>query len=85
MKCLGIMLLSLLFLSGCSSLPALAALLPTGTAVAGEGVTTNLMSAATMIYVQLLALWLLVPTALFVSAVLRIRRLRRQREHDLIK
>lgn len=37
-----------------------------------------------MIYLQLIAIWLLVPAILFAAAVLRIRRLRRKREHDLI-
>lgn len=37
-----------------------------------------------MNYVALVALWLFVPALVFFSAVLRVRRLRRQREHDLI-
>jgi|SRR5438477_8358929 len=37
-----------------------------------------------MNYVALIALWLLVPVSAYFAAVLRIRRLRRQREHDLI-
>jgi hypothetical protein len=37
-----------------------------------------------MNYFTLIALWLFVPSIAFFAAVLRIRRLRRQREHDLI-
>ena len=37
-----------------------------------------------MNYLALIALWLLVPTIAFFAAVLRIRCLRRRREHDLI-
>jgi hypothetical protein len=37
-----------------------------------------------MIALQLIALWLFVPAVLFAVATLRIRRLRREREHDLI-
>jgi len=37
-----------------------------------------------MIALQLIALWLFVPVALFAIATIRIRRLRREREHDLI-
>jgi len=37
-----------------------------------------------MITLQLIALWLMVPVILFAVATLRIRRLRREREHDLI-
>lgn len=35
-------------------------------------------------YLQLIALWLLVPSIIYASAALRVRRLRRHREHDLI-
>jgi hypothetical protein len=38
----------------------------------------------TIIYLQLIALWLFVPALVFASAVFRVRRLRRHREHDLI-
>lgn len=37
-----------------------------------------------MIYIPLIALWLLLPAIAFFTAVLRVRRLRREREHDLI-
>lgn len=37
-----------------------------------------------MIILQLIALWLIVPATLYVSSALYIRRLRRERQHDLI-
>ena len=37
-----------------------------------------------MIALQLIALWVFVPAFLFATATVRIRPLRREREHDLI-
>lgn len=37
-----------------------------------------------IVYLQVIALWLLVPALMYAAAVLRVRRLRRHRAHDLI-